>query len=104
MLRVNSERKVAAVMYDNQNEVIFLSSKQVDLLCQLEILEERLDIYEQLHQQQVRLGESHLFRLGIPPEIVENFLSGDWLKTVEVYKETYNSLYRIERRLCELTK
>lgn len=58
-------------MEDSRNEMIFLSSKQANLLCQLEILEERLDIYEQLHQQRARYGESFLFRLGIKSEIVD---------------------------------
>lgn len=89
-------------MEDNRNEVIFLSSKQTNLLCQLEILEKQLDIYEQLHQQQARYGESFLFRLGLQQSIVEDFLAGDWMKTVESYKKTYNELFIIERRLCEL--
>lgn len=90
-------------MEDSRNEMIFLSSKQANLLCQLEILEERLDIYEQLHQQRARYGESFLFKLGIKSEIVEDFLAGDWLKTVERYKTVYNELFLIERQICHLT-
>lgn len=91
-------------MFDTSKELSHLTLRKTELLCQLEYIESILDEYEQLDQQRSRMGESSLFRLGIPLERVELFLAGDWMKQVALYKETYNQLYIIERRLFEIQK
>lgn len=91
-------------MLDIQRELSHLTLREADLLCQLEYIEVILDEYEQLDQQRARFGEACLFRLGIPEARVQSFLSGDWMKQVDLYRNVYQELYVIQRRKCELNQ
>ncbi len=83
-----------------------LNIRKANLLCQLEIIQDKLDLYEELDQQRKMFGEGFLYRQNaISKEIIDDFLSGSaWPKAIEDYKVVYKQLYIVERRLFELQK
>lgn len=90
-------------MNSRQREFAHLVSRQMNLRHQLESIEEKLNVYEQLQQQWARFGDSSLYRLDVPEDVIDAFLGGDWHRTIELYKQVFHELYVIERRIYELT-
>lgn len=93
------------MIQNNRDELSFLVAKRMNLEFQIEQITQILNIYEQLDQQRARMGESSLFRLqSIPKNIIEDFLTGDWLKKVDQYKTVYAELFLIESAICRLSE
>jgi len=86
-----------------QREFAHLVDRQMNLRHQLEHIEEKLNVYEQLQLQRAKYGTNSLYRLDIKRKVVDDFLNGDWQQTIELYKRVFHESYVIERRICELT-
>ena len=83
-----------------------LNIRKANLMCQLEIIQGKLDVFEELDQQRKLYGEGFLYRQNtISKEVIDDFLSGSgWPKAIEDYKSVYNELFRIESILCQEQK
>jgi len=78
-----------------------LSIKKANLECQIAIIQDKLDVFEELDQQRRLFGEGFLYRQGVvSPEVIDEFLNGGWTKAIEDYKLLYKELFQIKSILC----
>lgn len=88
-------------MNEQQKEFSHLVSRQIELRHQLEHIEKRLDVFEQIHLQALRYGRNSL--LSMQGEDVEDYLNGGYDRSLDTYKKIYKELFMIERRIYEIT-
>lgn len=88
-------------MNDRQKEFNHLVFRQMELRHQLEHIEKRLDVFEQIHLQALKYGRDGL--LSIKNEDIEDYLNGGYDRSLDTYKKIYKELFMIERRICEIT-
>ena len=86
-------------MNDRQREFSHLVSRQMALRIELNTLEKKLDELEQIHLQIVKFGSLKNYE----GEMLEFYERGGYQMTLDQYKDVYLQLFRIERRICELT-
>jgi len=91
-------------MDEKQREFAHLVSRQMSLRSEIEQLEAKLNVYEALNQERIRYGgDGCLYRSNISTDIVEKFLSGDWQRTLDLYKIAVQQKFLVDRRLYEIT-
>lgn len=84
---------------DKRRQFAHCMNKQMSLRLELSELEKKLDEFEQMHLQFMKYGSLKNY----DSKMIEEYENSGYLRTLERYKVVYNDLFRVERRICELT-